>query len=1125
MKTIIKRNGDSVPFQKNKIRSAVRKAFQASKESCDIERDSELISTSVVERLISEGRNTATVEQVQNYVEEALMKHQFFDTARRYILYRAERAQIRQKVSGDKVSLLVKESAAYFNRDTMREFVYYRTYSRWIETLKRREVWIETVDRYMNYMKKQLSNKLTPSEYEEVRQAILNQEVMPSMRLLQFSGPAVDRCNVCAYNCAYTAPRSLEDLAEIMYISMRGTGVGWSVESKNVECLPMVSPQKNPPVLRHHVVADSAEGWCDAFLFALKSWFAGEDCSLDYSKVRPAGAKLYTMGGRSSGPRVLQELMEFSRSLILSRQGQKLRPIDVHDLICKIGEVVVSGGVRRCLAKGSRVLVKDPDTLSKPREKPVEEVSPGDQVLTFSGWKRVVRRWESGFQFVLRIEHSHGVLDCTPNHRMAVLFGSGFLWKEAGTLTTEDVLVYPEEREKEYVLSPIPISRILPLPEPVETYDLEVEENHCFVCEGVLVHNSAMISLSDYHDNDLRDAKKGAFWNTHPHRAMANNSAVYNSKPSAIEFMEEWLALAKSGTGERGIFNRQAILATLPERRKKTLSGYTEFGGNPCVTADTWVHTVTGPQQVSDLIGVPTLLLVNGQPVLTKSSGFFFTGYKEVFTLRLKRGFSVRLTENHPVCVKNIFGNQEWRQVKDLSPGDLVVLSNHRKCVQWNGIGTFEESYRMGDIFFDNIFRVDPERTSSEFYRGLLSRLFEETLQLSRPANQLFIIQRMLARLGVISTVTGDCLTVTGDNAKVLLDFLGEDTSELKDLSPEPFVDEVLSIEPSGREDVYDVTVDQVFEFCGNGIRLHNCNEVVLQSKQFCNLSEVVCRPHDNLDSLIRKVRIATLLGTYQSTLTKFNYISPEWAQHQEQERLLGVSLTGQWDCPVVRKRKTLSILKQVALSTNEEYAKRFGINVSTAITLVKPSGTVSQMTDASSGVHPRFAPYYIRRIRISATDPLLRLMRDQGYPCYPEVGQNEENATTFVLEFPQKAPDNAICVKDVTALDQLKYWKKVKKYYVEHNPSVTIYVKPHEWLEVGNWIWKNWNYASGLSFLPYSEHVYQMAPYEEISSERYEQMVNSLPRIDFSKLIYYEYEDRTDVKRELACTGDKCEL
>jgi ribonucleotide reductase alpha subunit len=226
-----------------------------------------------------------------------------------------------------------------------------------------------------------------------------------------------------------------------------------------------------------------------------------------------------------------------------------------------------------------------------------------------------------------------------------------------------------------------------------------------------------------------------------------------------------------------------------------------------------------------------------------------------------------------------------------------------------------------------------------------------------------------------------------------------------------------------------------------------------------------------------------------------------------------------------VRKRKTLSTLKQVALSTNEEYAKRFGINVSTAITLVKPSGTVSQMTDASSGVHPRFAPYYIRRIRISATDPLLRLMRDQGYPCYPEVGQNEENATTFVLEFPQKAPDNAICVKDVTALDQLKYWKKVKKYYVEHNPSVTIYVKPHEWLEVGNWIWKNWNYASGLSFLPYSEHVYQMAPYEEISSERYEQMVNSLPRIDFSKLIYYEYEDRTDVKRELACTGDKCEL
>ncbi len=303
------------------------------------------------------------------------------------------------------------------------------------------------------------------------------------------------------------------------------------------------------------------------------------------------------------------------------------------------------------------------------------------------------------------------------------------------------------------------------------------------------------------------------------------------------------------------------------------------------------------------------------------------------------------------------------------------------------------------------------------------------------------------------------------------------------------------------------------------------CGEVLLKPMQFCNLSEVICRSSDNLMSLMRKIRIATIIGTYQSSLTNYNYISPKWKINQEFERLLGVSLTGQWDCEAVRDEYALKQLRQYCVTINQEYADRFGINQSTAVTSIKPSGTVSQMTNSASGIHARFSRYYIRRIRISATDPLLKLVKDQGYPCHPEVGQSEATANTFVLEFPVKSPDGCVCASDMTALEQLEYWKKIKVNYTEHNPSVTIYVKPDEWLTVGQWIWDNWEFITGLSFLPYSEHVYQLAPYEKISEEQYEEFKSKVSNIDFSKLIYYELEDATDVKKEVACVGGVCEL
>jgi hypothetical protein len=266
-------------------------------------------------------------------------------------------------------------------------------------------------------------------------------------------------------------------------------------------------------------------------------------------------------------------------------------------------------------------------------------------------------------------------------------------------------------------------------------------------------------------------------------------------------------------------------------------------------------------------------------------------------------------------------------------------------------------------------------------------------------------------------------------------------------------------------------------------------------------------------------------VGTYQSSLTNFPYLSKQWKEHCEKERLLGVSITGQWDSPELRKPEVLNKLRLEAIRVNKIYAKRLGVSESSAITCVKPSGTLSQMVDCSSGMHARHAPYYIRRVRIGATDSLFKMLKDQGVPFNPEVGQNPESATTYVLEFPVKAPGGSIYRDDLSAIEQLEYWKLVKKNYTEHNPSVTVSVGDDEWIAVANWVYSNWEMIGGLSFLPREKHVYKLAPYEAIDEKTYMEMVKRFEHIDYSKIITYEKQDETEVKKELACAAGVCEV
>jgi ribonucleoside-diphosphate reductase alpha chain len=753
-----KRDGRLVPFDFDKIVNAIWKAMSAAEEGS--QDDANLIAHQVAGELGRFAKKykgfLPTVEGTQDSVEKCLILNDYVKTAKAYILYRDKRAQLRAtKIEvPERVRQFAEESKKYFVDNALGEFVYLRTYAKWIPEEGRRETWVETVDRYISFMRENLGKKLIEKEYAELRTSILKQEVMPSMRLMQFSGEAARRCNSCAYNCTFTAPVKLEDFAEIMYLSMNGCGVGFAVESQNVEQLPQIMKQTGKKVETHTVV-DSKEGWCDALTLGLKMWYVGKDVEFDFSKVRPAGARLKVMGGKASGPEPLKSLLAFAREKVMARAGRRLRSIDVHDIICKIGECVVSGGVRR----------------------------------------------------------------------------------------------------------------------------------------------TAMISLSDLDDVDMRDAKKGQFYMTDPHRSVANNSAVYEAQPTNAELMDEWVALMKSGSGERGIFNRGSLATTMPKRR----------------------------------------------------------------------------------------------------------VDYFKK------IGFIEED----------------------------------------------------------GTVHGS-------------------------------------------------------------IGVNPCAEIILQSKQFCNLSEVIARVHDTEESLLRKARLAAILGTYQSTLTKFGYISKEWTDHCAAERLLGVSVTGQWDSPVAREPEVMRKLRDMADKTNATYAKRFGIERSMAVTAVKPSGTVSQTFNCASGIHPRHAPYYIRRVRISATDSLFKMMRDQGVPYYPEVGQSMEEANTYVIEFPVKAPDHskeARFKNDLTALDQLEYWKRVKLNYTHHNPSATISVSADEWISVVDWVQKNWDIVGGLSFLPRADHVYRLAPYEAITKEEYEARVARFPKIDYAKLVVYELYDETEMKKELACAGGTCEV
>jgi ribonucleoside-triphosphate reductase len=624
-------------------------------------------------------------------------------------------------------------------RNAAAQFVYVRTYSHWLETLGRRETWEETVERYMQFIISERGSLVPPKVLRKIKEKILAFEVMPSMRALWAAGPAAKYDNTTMYNCSYSHIEDVESFSEALYILMCGTGDGYSVMKQyiNNDKLPVI-PKIDQYDKELVVVDDSRAGWANSVKSLMSRLYTGKDVEFDYSQLRPKGARLNTMGGRSSGPEPLINLHSFIRNTFLDSQGRKLTTLECSDIRNQIAESVVVGGVRR----------------------------------------------------------------------------------------------------------------------------------------------SSQIAFSDLDDELMTKAKQ---WPFHPRRYMANHSALYNIKPSAVDFLKEWSLLASSGTGERGISNMGAARKNAPKRRDASLIE----GSNPC-------------------------------------------------------------------------------------------------------------------------------------------------------------------------------------------------------------------------------------------------HEIILRHKQFCNLSEVVIREDDDLDSLLEKVETATWIGVIQSSFTYFPYLSKEWKENCEEERLLGVSLTGQMDNPELLTPDVLKALKAKAIKIAKHASQKMNINMPAAITTVKPSGTVSQLVDSASGLHPRYSKYYIRRYRIAATDPLFKLIRHQGIEVSRENGQEdlaEENVNTWVISFPVKAPDTSVTRDKMNAIEQLEHYKKIQQYWCEHNGSMTVYVKDDEWFEVGNWVYKNWDFISGVSFLPYDGGKYKQAPYEEITEEKYNKLVEKFKPIEYHRLKEFEQEDNTEGAQTAACTSGVCEL
>lgn len=1101
------------------------------------------------------------------------------------------------------------------------QFIHLGHYARWVETQGRRETWEETVDRYINYMcDKQCAGKISDEVKSELREGILNLEVMPSMRCMMTAGKALDSDQIAGYNCSFRAINDLSAFDEIMYLLMNGVGVGISVERQFIACLPTVSDRihTSKTVIK---VEDSRAGWASAYRELISMLYQGRIPEWDVSAVRPAGAKLKTFGGRASGPQPLIDLFKFTIDTFKTAVDRKLTSIECHDICCKIGEIVISGGVRR-----SALL-----SLSNPSDDRMRHAKSGNW-FDLTPWRSMAnnscaytekptmdvffREWlalyesKSGERGIFNRQaakeqmkkhgrrdsnHDFGLNPCVVGEAL-VSVADGRIHVPISVLAEEgkDVPVYCYDGKGEIVIRTMRNPRVTGYKSKILKVTMDdgsfvrVTPNHKIRLSSGEYIEARMIQVGDSLKTKTRyassikwicndDKRHGNYWwicdgqrkNKAEHRIIAESLLGRKLKAGEVVhhkdrngFNNTIENLEVMHRNEHNAIHRESMLGdNNPMRRAKTEWSEQEW------------ETYRKKQSIAN----------SG----SNNGNFGGLSHEEV------RNHALVLTRR----LGRRFNNPEWMDYardngvpQRLSKWRLDEIGSFSKLSLW---AAMECGIEYADA------RPDAVKTC----QSLLSQGYDAFVR-----DDIVFIRRVCENCGEIFEVRGRCREISfcsqkcssknnwkthkdkilmgmershvvkKDNLRIeqMKVFTGlkfkigrtpekkewveecqtsKISSEIcRDSSPfrywrdlksqaVMFNHRVVSVVDDGIDTVYNGTVDEFHNFFTGGfesktedgnrkmvyINNMNCGEIFLRSKSCCNLTEVVIRSTDGVKDLIRKVRLATILGTMQATLTNFKYLGPEWKKNTEEEALLGVSLTGDMDNELTSGRlgkkelkDALDLMRLSTIKINKEFAKLLGINSAAAITTGKPSGTISQLCDCSSGIHARFAKWYIRRVRCDIKDPLALMMIEMGFPNEVDLWKPEHQ---MVFSFPVASPESSVVADSVSALEQLELWLIYRNHWCDHNQSCTVYIKEHEWMEVGAWVYKHFDEVAGIAFLPYSNQ-YKQAPYEEINKAEYDELLSKMPKkIDWSKLNKYETDDANVIHREVVCSGTSCEL
>ena len=966
----------------------------------------------------------------------------------------------------------------------LQEYVHKSRYARWIDAENRREMWPETVDRYIQYF----ANKFPGYPAEKLRVAIQKLDVMPSMRALMTAGPALERDPTAGFNCSFIAIDDVRAFDEVLYILMCGTGVGFSVERQYIANLPIVAEKfVNTDITIK--VRDSKGGWSNAFRELLALLYSGSIPKWDTSAVRSAGAKLKTFGGRASGPKPLEDLFRFAVDLFRKAAGRRLTSMECHDLVCKVADIVVVGGVRRSalisLSNPSDDRMRHAKSGQWWNDNPQRALANNSAAYTERPDMEVfMKEW---LALVESKSGERGIFNRTAAHKKAIESGRRDAEKIAGTnpCFAPGTRIHTKE-------GTFPIEQLVG--KTVSVWDgqqyitidnFRVTGENQEVLKMVLQDGSEVVA-TPYHTFVLEDGSKVEMKDLEPGMKLKISRAPTSTAGTTAQG-----AYLKGFMIGDGSINHDRPLLWLYQPKemctKRLLDSAAEI-------PEEFVKAPVAPSPLGFIQAGSNRTRMQG---LTQRShelldwgGIYKCGLpSEVFTWdqQSKAEFLAGLfdADGCALDAANGYGYQLCSTSKQLLL-DVQELLKTLSC-----FGKVALTTEAGSVDFNNGYGSYPTQA---MYRLTLSQE---------------------AAINFSNQVKFERLQSFADRAMKY---------KLK-----PRWNAIVSIDHAGvANEVYCCTVPGSHQFSlAMGITTGNCAEISLRSAGLCNLTEVVIRHEDGLQDLLDKVELATILGTYQSMLTDFRYIRNIWKQNQEEERLLGVSLTGIMDHPVLSQTSDIAVhwlksMKEKAVVVNHEWAEKLGINPAAAITTVKPSGTVSQLVDSASGIHPRYSDYYIRTVRADKKDPLAMLMRLQGFPVEDCVMKPD---TTDVFAFPVKSPNHCITRNERSAIDQLDHYLMFQTYWSEHNVSITVYVKDHEWLGVGDWVYQNFDKLSGVSFLPHSDHSYQQAPYTECQINEYEALKARMPEFNWGELAVFERDDSTVNTKELACSAGICEI